>query len=77
MHKIEAFVKGNDVDWIKSKQFAIYLSEEQKRIKEMDATFIEIMIETEREYADCDKEAEEVEKVCAGKNYLTNVECSL
>ena len=61
----------------KSKQFAIDLNEDNKIIKEMDATFIKIMIENEREYADCDKEAEEVEKVCAGKNYLTNVECSL
>ena len=40
-------MKGNDVNWIKSKQFAIYLSEEQKIIKEMDATFIKIMIENE------------------------------
>ena len=61
----------------KSNQFAIDLSEDNKIIKEMDATFIEIMIENEREYADCDKEVEEVEKVCEGKNYLTNVECSL
>ena len=56
-------MRGNDFDWIKSKPFAIYLSEKQKTIREMDATFIEMMIENECEDEDCDKEAEDSEKL--------------
>ena len=53
----------NDRQIDKSKQFAIDLSEDNKIIKEMDATFIEFIIENEFEYEDYDKEAEESEKL--------------